>query len=92
MTPVRPLLRAAPELVVVDLVDHALAALVLALTLEHPSIESPDDPWTSGPPTLRRAHRLAHAARRLRHDLDAYRLALHRALGVDHEPPDGLPF
>jgi hypothetical protein len=68
------------------------AALVLALTLEHPSIESPDDPWTSGPPTLRRAHRLAHAARRLRHDLDAYRLALHRALGVDHEPPDGLPF
>ncbi len=92
MTGDRPLLRAAPELVVVGLVDTALAALVLALTLEHPSLESPDDPWTTGPPTLRRAHRLVRAARRLRHDLDAYRLAVDRALRVAREPPDGLPF
>jgi len=86
----RRLLRAAPEIVVVDLADAALGALVLALTLEHPSLDAVDDPWIAAPPTLLRARRLVRVARRLRDDLDRYRLAVDRALRDD--PGEALPF
>jgi len=86
----RRLLSAAPEIVVIDLADAALGALVLALTLEHPSLDFVDDPWTAAPPTLLRARRLVRAARRLRRDLDRYRLDVDCALRDD--PGQALPF
>lgn len=86
----RRLLCAAPEIVVVDLADAALGALVLALTLEHPSLDAFDNPWIAAPPTLLRARRLVRAARRLRDDLDRYRLDVDRALRDD--PGQSLPF
>lgn len=86
----RRLLRQAPELVVVDLADAALAALVLAIALEHASLDMVDDPWIAAPATLLRARRLARRARRLREDLDRYRLAVHDALRVG--PDDLTPF
>ena len=86
----RRLLCHAPELVVVSLADAALGALVLAITLEHPSLERVDDPWPAAPPTLLRARRLVRSARRLRNDLDRYRLAVDDALRV--RPSDVPPF
>ncbi len=86
----RRLLCHAPELVVVDLADAALGALVLAITLEHASLDKADDPWMPAPPTLLRARRLVRRARRLRQDLDRYRLAVDDALRV--MPSDVPPF
>lgn len=86
----RRLLGAAPELVVVDLVDTALGALIVAIAVEHPAVDTDDDPWTSAPPTLRRARRLVRAARRLRADLDRYRLEVEQALR--DAPDDQMPF
>ena len=86
----RRLLGAAPELVVVDLADSALGGLVVALALEHPSLDAVDDPWTGAPTTLIGARRLAGLARRLRKELDRYRLAVDQALR--EAPGDALPF
>ena len=65
-------LLAAPEIIVVDLVDSALAALRLALLAEHPLLDddlgAPDDP-----PVRRRARQLLRHAERLHRGLDAYR-------------------
>ena len=65
-------LLAAPEIVVVDLVDAALRALRLALLAEHPLLDdplaAPDDP-----PVQRRARHLLRQAERLRRGLDDYR-------------------
>ena len=79
-----------PEILVVDRLDAALDALVLSLTLEHPSLEAVDDPSIAAPPTLRRAHRLVRLARRLRDDLDRHRLAVDSALKDDRG--EDLPF
>jgi hypothetical protein len=80
---------AAPELVVVDLVDHALRALRLALLAEHPLVDddsaAPDDP-----PVQRKARALLRRADDLRRALCAYRAQVARALG-EPEPHD-LPF
>jgi hypothetical protein len=84
----RARLYAARELLVVGLLDHVLAALDVALLLEHPTLDEP--PFTAAPPTLRRARALARAARRLRRKVDRYREAVDHAL-VDHEA-DELPF
>lgn len=73
-------LYAAPELVVVDLVGAAIAALVIALTLEHPTLDEP--PCVRAPPTLRRARALTRAARRLAAELDRYRAAVDQSLDV----------
>ena len=65
-------LLAAPEIIVVDLVDSALGALRLALLAEHPLLDddmaAPDDP-----PVRRRARQLLRHADRLRCGLNAYR-------------------
>jgi hypothetical protein len=82
-------LLAAPEIVVVDLVDSSLSALRLALLAEHPLLDddlaAPDDP-----PVQRRARALLRRAARLRRALDAYRRE------VDHVlrelPRDDVPF
>lgn len=79
----------APELVVIDLVDHALRALKLALLAEHPLVDddstAPDDP-----PVQRRARAILRRADDLRRALRAYRAQVARALG-DPKRND-LPF
>lgn len=94
MSPVaRRNLLAAPELLVVDLVDDALAALIIAIELEHPTLDD-DLAFTSSrpmtPPSLRRARVVTRRARRLRRALRAYVGAVNDAL---HMPDDeDLPF
>jgi hypothetical protein len=82
-------LLAAPELVVVGLVEHALSALRLALLAEHPLIDddlaAPDDP-----PVQRRARATLRRAQDLRRALCAYRKQVARALGEPER--DDLPF
>jgi hypothetical protein len=84
----RARLYAARELVVVDLLDNALAALDVALALEHPTLDEP--PFDRAPVTLRRARALARVGRLLRVELDRYRAAVDASLA----PPDldELPF
>jgi hypothetical protein len=79
----------APELVVVDLVDHAAHALRLALLAEHPLI---DDPSAAHDDALvqRRARVLLHRASRLRRALADYRREVRRVLGQPDDPD--LPF
>jgi hypothetical protein len=82
-------LLAAPELVVVDLVDHTLTALRLALLAEHPLIDD-DHAAHQDPPVQRRARALLRRADQLRRALAAYRAQVARALSK-WEQPD-LPF
>jgi hypothetical protein len=81
-------LLAAPELVVVNLVDRALHSLALALFSEYPLLDdplaAPDDP-----PVRRRARALLRDSRRLRRRLRAFRRAVQRGL---NEPHPDLPF
>ena len=82
-------LTAAPEILVVDLVDAALVALDLALLVEHPLLES-DDAAPDDPPVRRRARAVRRVTLRFRRALDAYRHEVDLAL---QEPPrDDLPF
>jgi len=90
MTPSeRGRLLAARELVVVDLTDAALAALLTALEVEHPTLEHP--PFSGGPPTLRRARSVIRLAQRLRNTLDRYRCEVDAAL-VFESNDDDIPF
>jgi hypothetical protein len=82
-------LLAARELVVVDLTDAALVALLAALELEHPTLEHP--PFSGGPPTLRRARSVIRLAQRLRNTLEHYRCAVDAAL-VFASKDDDIPF
>jgi len=82
-------LLAAPELVVVDLVDHTLTALRLALLAEHPLIGD-DLNAHDDAPVQRRAHALLRQAERLRLVLAAYRKQVRGAL-TKWDQPD-LPF
>jgi hypothetical protein len=87
MTPdARGRLLAARELVVVDLADATLAALLTSLELEH-ALDEP--PFVGAPPTLRHARALARLALRLRGHLDRYRRAVDAVLV---EPVDDIPF
>jgi hypothetical protein len=68
----------APEIIVVDLTDAALAALRRAILVEHPTLgEFPSD---DQPGVRRRATLVLHAAARLNRALDAYRRAVEPAL------------
>jgi hypothetical protein len=80
---------AAPEIVVVDLVEHALDALRLALLAEHPLI---DDDLAAYDDALvqRRARTLLRRADELRRALGAYRKQVACVL-TQWEQPD-LPF
>ena len=82
-------LLAARELVVVDLTDAALVALLTALDLEHPTLEHP--PFSGGPPTLRRARTVIRLAQRLRNTLESYRCTVDAAL-VFESNDDDIPF
>jgi hypothetical protein len=90
MTPgERRRLLAARELVVVDLTDAALVALLTSIDLEHPTLEHP--PFDGGPPTLRRARAVIRLAQRLRNTLEQYRCAVDAAL-VFESNDDDIPF
>jgi ParB-like chromosome segregation protein Spo0J len=81
-------LLAAPELVVVDLLDSALSALRLALLAEHPLL---DEPLTENdPPVQRRARAILRSARHLRCALRHYRRAVDQVLNQPDDPQ--LPF
>ncbi len=81
-------LLAAPEIIVVDLLDSALAALRLALLAEHPLI---DDPLSENdPPVQRRARAALRSARHLQRALRHYRRAVDQVLNQPDEPQ--LPF
>jgi len=84
----RARLYAARELVVVDLLDNALAALDVALALEHPTLDEPS--FDHPPTTLRRARALARVGRLLRAELDRYRSAVDASLAVPDR--EELPF
>jgi hypothetical protein len=79
----------APEIVVVDLLRHALHALRLALLAEHPALANDLDA-ADDPPIQARARALLRNATRLRRALHAYRRAVYR---LPHAPADDdLPF
>ena len=79
----------APEIIVVDLADHALHALALALLAEHPLIDD-DSAAHDDAPVQRRARALLRRARALRRALDDYRSHVQRVLRQPDEPD--LPF
>jgi hypothetical protein len=79
----------APEIIVVDLVDHALHALRLALLAEHPLIDD-DSAAHDDAPVQRRARALLRRARDLRRALDDYRTQVERVLRQPEETE--LPF
>jgi hypothetical protein len=77
----------APEIIVVDLTDAALAALRRAILVEHPTLgEFPSDEQSG---IRRRAALVLLAAARLHRALDAYRRAVEPVL---HELPSHDPF
>lgn len=79
----------APEIIVVDLADHALHALGLALLAEHPLIDD-ESVAHDDAPVQRRARALLRRARALRRALDDYRSRVERVLRQTEEPE--LPF
>lgn len=80
-------LLAAPELLVVDLVDLALDTLVRALLLEHPALATAPPPFPESD-ICRRARALLRSSARLRRTLAAYRRAVDRSvLDLDHDLP-----
>jgi hypothetical protein len=75
----------APELVVVDLVEHTLRALRLALLAEHPHIDDPAaDPNDAR--VQRRAHVMMRCAARLHRALADYRNEVRRVLHLPDDP------
>jgi hypothetical protein len=89
MTPALHRLLIAPEIIIVDLADHALRALALALLAEHPLIED-ESAAHDDAPVQRRARALLRRARALRRALDDYRTQVERVLRPPDEPD--LPF
>jgi hypothetical protein len=76
---------AAPEIVVVDLVDACLTALRLALRAEHPLLAN-DLAAGEGPPVQHRARVVLRHADRLRRSLDAYRRKVDAVLQTPDDP------
>ena len=78
---------AAPELVVVNLLDHCLDALRLAMLAEHPLLDDELDA-RDDPPVQRRAQRrLLRRAEDLRRALNAYRFHVGRVLSKGGTSP-----
>lgn len=82
-------LAGAPELIVLRVLEHNLDALLLALLVQHPTLEDPFEPAST--PTLRRARAVAGTARRLRATIAAYQRAVLDAI-MPLAPRDDLPF
>jgi len=80
-------LLAAPELLVVDLVDLAVDTLVRALLLEHPSLAAAPPPFRESD-ICRSARALLRSAAQLRRTLAAYRRAVDRTVvDLDRDLP-----
>ena len=77
----------APEILVVELVDHALVALERALRVQHPLVDAP--PPTEHPPIRRRARTVLRHTARLRDSLRRYRRAVRDVLR-EADLPDPL--
>jgi hypothetical protein len=78
----------APEIIIVDFVDDALAALRRILLVEHPTLRELD--FVDKSLVIRRALGLLRTVDRLRRDLRAYRRAVDRA--ISRPPEEDLPF
>ena len=78
-------LLAAPELLVIDLVDASLDTLLRALLVEHPSLSAPS-PFRESD-LCRRARALVRCSQHLRREIVAYRHAVDRALDDEHDLP-----
>jgi len=83
-------IRAAPELAVLDLLEHARVAALLALRAQHPSLDHPTGPGE--PRTLRRARALARSLRALAAELAAYRDAVVDVIRPVPLGDDDFPF
>jgi hypothetical protein len=79
---------AARELLEIRLLAAALEALLTALHLEHPTLDTLAEP--TDPPTLRAARSLVSQLRLLRAGLRSYRAALRDALADPAD--DDIPF
>jgi hypothetical protein len=78
----------APEILLVDVADAALRALLRGLLVEHPLLDDPNDHQRDRLSRSARAS-LRHA-RRLRRALHLYRRCVERALAT--VPDENLPF
>ena len=82
-------LAVAPELIVVRVIEHDLALLLVALSVQHPTLD--DQTGAATTPTLRRARAVARSAQRLRAHLRAYNASVRAAImPTPHD--DDLPF
>lgn len=83
-------LRAAPELAVLDLLDHALEAAHIALRAQHPTVDHPTGP--AEPPTLRRARALIRSLHAIAVELSVYRDAVINVIRPQLPADDEFPF
>lgn len=83
-------LRAAPELVLVAVVQASLDALQASLRAQHGDIE--DDPPPSRATTVIRAADVLDHLHALRHALELYRTAVLRVLRPPRLSHDDIPF
>lgn len=89
-TPSSPLLRGAPELAAVALLDHAALVAAAALLAIHPGLADAADPGE--PPTRRKARVVFAATERLRTALAQYEAAVRRDLSDVDDGAEDLPF
>lgn len=88
MTPDLRQLLASPELLVIDLIDSALATLVSALLLEHPPLASDPPPFRESD-VATRARAVLRSVGQLRRALRAYRCAVDE---VSIDLSEDMPF
>ena len=87
------MLRIAPELGALAILDEALATTMCMLVAQHPELGAERDP--QAPPNETEARRLYHGLAYASHLLEGYRLAIAQMLAVLDEasiPPDDIPF
>jgi len=82
-------LAAAPELASLAIVEAALAAALVALRVEHPTLDDLAEPQE--PPSLQRARSLVASAAVLAVSLRRYRVAVLAALRPPPAPASGAP-
>lgn len=80
----------ARELVVLDLVSHAIIAMREALRIEHETMLEHDE--YTDPPTLVQARSVDHIAAALQHEMGRYRRSVYDAIGPVLVNDDDIPF
>lgn len=89
MSAAHRLLTSAPELALVDVLDHLLRTTLVVLAIEHPTLDRDDDP--APPSSLYYARRLVRRTLDLRDALERYRDAVVDAVERP-VPVDDIPF